>query len=96
MRAMFDALNQCAIVTSLSPARLQWTIICSTGAFTERILVADSSGGSERPQVVQGVVIRPQRSPGNATRMPKLRLVLKCKHVVCSAGALHSPALLQR
>ena len=72
----------------------------SAGAFAERILVRGNAEGSQRPQIVQGVVLRPQRPPGQqagaAGEKAALRITLRCKRIVCSAGALHTPALLLR
>ncbi|CAL5227030.1 g9925 [Coccomyxa viridis] len=67
-----------------------------TGAFAEKVLVTDSPQGCRQPQTVQGVVIRSQRTPGTAVGRPELHLTVRCKRVICSAGALHTPALLLR
>lgn len=68
----------------------------AAGAFVETVLTTDKPQGCKQSQTVQGVVIRSQRTPGTAVGKPELRLTLRCKLVVCSAGALHTPALLLR
>ena len=68
----------------------------AAGAFAEKVLVTDSPQGCRQPQTVQGVVIRSQRTPGTAVGRLELHLTVRCKRVICSAGALHTPALLLR
>ncbi len=69
---------------------------CAAGAFAEKVLVTDEPQGCRQPQTVQGVVIRSQRTPGTAVGKPELHLIVRCKRAICSAGALHTPALLLR
>ena len=73
---------------------------CCAGAFATKILLADAPQGGDRPQIVQGVAIKCQCRPGGDSKgsegVSEFELILKCKHVISSAGALHTPALLQR
>lgn len=91
-----------AIAATFSSCAKPWMMYmgASAGAFAEQVLVRENAEGSQRPQIVQGVVLRPQRPPGQQagadSEEAALRITLRCKRVVCSAGALHTPALLLR
>ena len=74
---------------------------CCAGAFAEKVTLGTAPQGGDRPQIVQGVAIKCQRPPavdskGTDVGVSDLRLHLRCKYVISSAGALHTPALLQR
>ena len=68
------------------------SIITSVGDFADKILMEKCAGAGRRKRQAVGVSALTTATSGGR----QFKLIIKAKYVICSAGALHTPALLLR